>query len=94
MKKNKFALGLSLTILVALLGGGLADAKTNRASEHTPMNDGEPGQSHNKRHKAPHYTRKSAAIRLKAEYQHTKAEEIAHDVSEHGQGKNKNGGAK
>lgn len=94
MKKNKLAMGMSLTILIALLGGGLAHAKSTGRLNHTPMNDGDPGVSRNQRHKTPNSNRQAAALRLKAEYQHTKAQEIANDREEHVRGQNPKGGAK
>jgi hypothetical protein len=96
MKQNKFAMGLSLTILVALLGGsvGGAYAKDNERLTHTPMNDGEPGESHNQRHRTPNSTRKAAAVRLKAEFKQTKSEQIANDREEHVRGQDQKGGAK
>jgi hypothetical protein len=98
MKKNIVAMGLFLTILLALLGGSVGGAyakdKDNERLTHTPMNDGEPGQSRNQRHRTPNSTRKAAAMRLKAEFKQTKAEEIANDREEHVRGQDQKGDAK
>ena len=84
MKTNKLAIGLGLTILVALGGGGLAYAKDTGTSNNTPVNDGEQMKSQNKRHKTPHSERVAAAHRLMGVNQAVRDDEIARDVSEHG----------
>jgi hypothetical protein len=63
MKKNKLAMGLSLTILVAFCGGGIAHA-VGAASQH-PMSKVDTVQTKNSRQKTPHSGRKEAAKRLK-----------------------------
>jgi hypothetical protein len=72
MKTNKLAMGLSLTILVALWGGGIAHAKGAATSPANPMSAGDPVQTqnpHNKGLKSPHSARKEAAKRLRPAYQ-------------------------
>ena len=67
MKKNKLAMGLSLTFLIAFWGGSLALAKG--VSSHTPMSDGNPIKTQNHRQKMPNSARKAAAARLRPVYQ-------------------------
>jgi hypothetical protein len=71
MKRNKLAMGLSLAILFAFLGGGVALAKGGNATQN-PANNGDPVQSHNQHNKglkSPHSARKQAAKRLKVIHQ-------------------------
>jgi hypothetical protein len=63
MKTNKFALGLSLTILFALSGGEAAHAQC--ASTKNPKCSGDSVQTQNKKQKMPHSHREAAAARLK-----------------------------
>lgn len=100
MNKNKLVMRLSLTILIAFLGGGLAHAKSSgrlndtAKTEQSITEEGDQIPSKNSRQKTPNSTRKAAALRLKAEYQQQKAVEIANDREEHVRGQNQQGGAK
>lgn len=67
MKKNKFSMGLSLAILVAVQGAGLAHAQSVAVTK-APMANGNPIQPNNKRQKIPHSVRKTAAVLLKKKY--------------------------
>jgi hypothetical protein len=72
MKRNKLAMGLSLTILVAFLGNGIVLAKGGVGSTHSQANQGDPVQTHNVQNKglkSPHSARKQAGKRLKLVYQ-------------------------
>jgi hypothetical protein len=64
MKKNKFVRGLSLTIFVALCGGGVAYAESD-TSTNDQITNADKIQSQNSRHKLPHVDRKAAAVRLR-----------------------------
>ena len=74
MKRNKLALGLSLTILVAFLGGGVANA--TGAPANKPSNIVDPVQSPNKRQQTRHSARKEAAKRLKLVHQQQHQQEL------------------
>jgi hypothetical protein len=63
MKKNKLAMGLSLTILVAIWGGGIAHAAG--APSQNPTGNIDPIQTKNYRQNMPLSSRKAAAKRLK-----------------------------
>lgn len=78
MKKNKLAMGLSLTILVALSGTGLVYAK-GAATPSKPETGSsiDPIQSKNKRQITPHSDRKAAATHLKIAHEIDRAEEMA-----------------
>ena len=78
MKKNKLAMGLSLTILVALYGGGVAQAVQGNHSQN-PAGVSDPIASqnlHNKGIKSPHSSRKTAAKRLKVAHQQQHQQEL------------------
>jgi len=67
MKKINVAMGLSLTILVALYGGGVAQAVQGNHSQN-PAGVSDPIASQNPNYKgikSPHSSRKEAAKRLK-----------------------------
>ena len=64
MKNTKLVTGLSLIIFSAILGMGLANAKSHKSS-NTEITNADQIQSQNKRHKMPHGNRKAAAVRLK-----------------------------
>jgi hypothetical protein len=76
MKKNKLAMGLSLTILVALYGGGVAQA--------VPGGDQIP--SHNQRQKMQLSVRKEAAKRLKKLHGQAREQHLQHEIENHGHG--------
>ncbi len=76
MKKNKLAIGLSLTILVALYGGGVAQAVT----------PGDQIPSHNQRQKMQHSVRKDAAKRLKKLHEQAREQHLQHQIKNHGKG--------
>jgi hypothetical protein len=65
MKKNQIVMGLSTIVLVASLGGGLAQAKNVDGRHHDPMTDSDVVKTQNSRQKTPHSLRKEAAKRLK-----------------------------
>ena len=72
MKSNKLAIGLCLTILVALDGVNVVHAKGAATSPANPMSAGDPVQTHNPHNKglkSPHSARKEAAKRLRPAYQ-------------------------
>ena len=75
MKKNKFVMGLSLTIFVALCGGGVAHAKGG-TSTHDQKTNAEQIQSQNKRHKLPHVDRKAAAVRLRDTHEQQRQQKL------------------
>ena len=78
MKKNKLAKGLSLTILIALCGGGVVQAVQGAPSKN-PAGVGDPIASQNPHYKgikAPHSSRKEAARRLKRT--HLQQEQLKH----------------
>ena len=68
--KNKLAKGLSLTILVAICGSGIAQAVQGNHSQN-PAGVSDPIASQNPHYKgikSPHSSRKDAAKRLKVGY--------------------------
>ena len=72
MKKNKLAIGLSLTILIALGMGNVAYAKSASISPSNTKSVVDPIQTNNTQYKglkSPHSSRKDAAKRLKVSYQ-------------------------
>ena len=92
MKKNKLAMGLSLTILVALWGGGIAYAAG--APSQNPAGVGDPIAAQNPHYKGlktPHSSRKAAAKRLKVAHQKQHQQELKnwtkahHGYTGHGQ---------
>jgi hypothetical protein len=83
MTKNKFVIGMSLTMLVALWGGGAAYAEDT--STDKPETKAEQIQSQNTRHRMPHSERRAAAARLKVANQGARDNEMARQVREHGQ---------
>jgi len=91
MKANKLALRLSLTILVALWGGG---AYAKNTPSQNAMSTGDPIQTQNKRQKTLHSDRKAAAVRLKHANQIARANEIHRQGSKQNQGQKDNGGVK
>ena len=94
MKKNKLAKGLSLTILIALCGGGVAQAVQGAPSQN-PAGVGNPialQNPHYKGLKSPHSSRKNAAKRLKVGYQQEHQQKLHNWVKSH-QGKTRQGQA-
>lgn len=92
MKKNKFVLGLSLTILVSLMGGGVAYAVKATSQKPAGVSDPIVGQNpHYKGIKSPHSSRKAAAKRLKVAHQKQHQQELQkwakthHGYTGHGQ---------
>jgi hypothetical protein len=69
MIKNKLVMGLSTIVLVASLGGGVAQAKSADAAAHTEGDRIETQNPQYKGLKAPHSARKEAAKRLKVDHQ-------------------------
>ena len=72
MKKNKLAIGLSLTILIASGMGNVAYAKIASAPPSNTQTIVDPIQTNNTQYKglkSPHSSRKDAAKRLKVVYQ-------------------------
>ncbi|NOT83529.1 MAG: hypothetical protein HOP02_01850 [Methylococcaceae bacterium] len=84
MQKNKLVIGLSLTILVGLWGGGLAYAESASSSSQNSKNNVDTVKTQNKRQNAQQSARKLAAAHLKAKYKAARANEIAQQVIEHG----------
>lgn len=96
MKQNKLAMGLSLAILFALLGGGVALAKGGKTPSQTTANNGDPVQSHNQHNKglkSPHSARKQAAKRLKVVHQQEHQQKL-HDWAKAHKKHGQVGGAK
>jgi hypothetical protein len=94
MKRNKLAMGLSLTILVAFLGNGIALAKGGEGSSHNQTNQGDPIQTnntYNKGLKSPHSARKQAGKRLRLIHQQAHQQKLQkwakahHGYTGHGQ---------
>ena len=88
MKRNKLAMGLSLTVLVGLLGGGLAHAVSATSPAQNSKHVVDPVKTQNHRQNMQHSARKLAAAHLKTVYKAARAKEIAQYVSEHGQKRN------
>ena len=95
MKKNKLAIGLGLTILVAVGGGGLANAADSAKhakpdvtkTQDQKDKEGDSAQTQNSRQETKHSQRKAAARRLKLNYEKTEAARIVQPAeSEHGNG--------
>ncbi|MDD1621969.1 MAG: hypothetical protein LUQ11_10860 [Methylococcaceae bacterium] len=84
MKNKYLTIGLSLTILVAVMGADLAHAQGSGTVSKTPMEKGNPIQSQNKRQKTLHSVRKAAAARLKKKHKIERTEKMAEYVREHG----------
>jgi hypothetical protein len=81
MKKNKLTLGLSLTILVAFLGGGIAHATAGPSNKAANIVD--PIQSQHKRLQTRHSARKEAAKRLKVVHQQQHQHELQNWAKAH-----------
>lgn len=86
MKRNKLAMGLSLAILFAFLGGSVALAKGGRTLSQNPTSNGDPVQSHNTHNKglkSPHSARKQAAKRLRVLHQQKHQQKLQKWAKEH-----------
>ena len=86
MKKNKLALGLCLTILVALGVGNVAHAKSAADSPANPISAGDPVQTHNPQNKglkSPHSARKQAAKRLRLGHQQKHQQKLQNWANAH-----------
>ena len=95
MKKNKLAIGLSLTILIALGMWNVAYAKSASTSPSNTKSVVDPIQTNNTQYKglkSPHSSRKDAAKRLKVGYQQEHQQKLQnwgksqHGYTGHGQG--------
>jgi hypothetical protein len=86
MKQKKLAMGLSLAILFAFLGGGVALAKGSVTQSQNPTSNGDPVESHNTNNKglkSPHSARKQAAKRLKLVHQQEHQQKLQNWAKEH-----------
>ena len=98
--KNKLAKGLSLTILVALCGGGVAQAVQGTQSQNpagggnlphagnssSATKGGDQIPSHNQRQKMQLSVRKEAAKRLKNLHEQAREQHLQHEIKSHGRG--------
>ena len=98
--KNKLAKGLSLTILVALCGGGVAHAVQGTQSQNpagggnlphagnssSATTGGDQIPSHNQRQKMQLSVRKEAAKRLKKLHEQAREQHLQHEIKSHGRG--------
>ncbi len=78
---HKILSGIALSMLLVIMGIGVADAKSTVAK--TGADKVDPVQTKNTRHKTPHADRKAAARHLKTEYQQERQAELQKKVREH-----------
>ena len=86
MKKNKLAIGLSLTILIALGMGNVAYAKSASTSSSNTKSVVDPIQTNNTQYKglkSPNSSRKDAAKRLKVDYQQEHQQKLQNWANTH-----------
>ena len=86
MKKNNLAIGLSLTILIALGIGNVAYAKSASTSPSNTKSVVDPIQTNNTQYKglkSPHSSRKDAAKRLKVGYQQKHQQKLQNWAKSH-----------
>ena len=86
MKKNKLAIGLSLTILIALAMWNVAYAKSATTPPSNTKSVVDPIQTNNTQYKglkSPHSSRKDAAKRLKVDYQQDHQQKLQNWANTH-----------
>jgi hypothetical protein len=86
MKKNKLAIGLSLTILIAVGMGNVAYAKSASTSSSNTKSVVDPIQTNNTQYKglkSPNSSRKEAAKRLKVDHQQEHQQKLQNWTNTH-----------
>ncbi len=79
--KQTIQKSIALTMLVMVMGVGVADAKSTRAKD--PSKNVDPVQTQNQRHKTQHADRKIAARHLRVKHQQEHQAELLNQAHQH-----------